>query len=156
MTTTIHEERTTPAVPSQADSEVAKAASLVLARFTDGELPLTVEIRDAHGQGATVLLPAVAAQLLRDILEQLAAGHAVTVLPVEAELTTQQAADLLNVSRPYLVQLLEDRQLPYRKVGTHRRVLLGDVLAYKARVDAARKDSLDQLAALSQQLGLPY
>ena len=77
-----------------------------------------------------------------------------TLLPVEIELTTQHAADLLNVSRPYVVGLVEDGTLPARMVGNQRRLPLKDVLAYKAATRARRRDTLRELAVLDQELGL--
>ncbi|MBB5366172.1 helix-turn-helix domain-containing protein [Deinococcus humi] len=99
-------------------------------------------------------LPAGVAALLHSILGEVAKGHAVQVLPVHAELSTQEAADLLGVSRPHLVKLLEEGALPHHKVGTHRRVKLDDVLTYRHQRDQDRRQALQALADLDQELGL--
>jgi excisionase family DNA binding protein len=104
----------------------------------------------------TIAIPLPAFRLLADILSEMGKGNAVTLIPTCAELTTQQAADLLNVSRPFLVELLEKGEIPYHKVGTHRRVRFHDVMAYKQQTDQARYKALEELSALYQELGLGY
>jgi excisionase family DNA binding protein len=91
-----------------------------------------------------------------DILEAMAAGRGVTLILENAELTTVQAAELLNVSRPFLISLLESRALPYRKVGRHRRIRMEDVMAYKERIDREREAVLDELVAEAQKHGMGY
>jgi len=112
----------------------------------------------AEGASSTevVSIPTSAFRLLMDILNQMAMGNAITLIPVHAELTTQQAAELLNVSRPYLVRLIEDGKLPCRLVGTHRRVLFSDLMSYKRTIDRDRLSVLEELSAEAQDLGLGY
>jgi excisionase family DNA binding protein len=104
--------------------------------------------------GTSIELPDTIVQLLRQIVSHLAKGHALTVVPLRQELTTQQAADLLNVSRPFLIGLLERREIPFVKIGKHRRIRYEDLMRYKRGRDAGRRQALDRLTALSQQYGL--
>lgn len=115
-----------------------------------------IEIYDADNQAHPIELPTSALRLLVDILGELALGNSVKVVPVHAELTSQEAADLLNVSRPHLVKLLEEGALPHHKTGRHRRVLFSDLMAYKQQRDAASSKAMDELASLSEELGMGY
>lgn len=108
------------------------------------------------GDGTVLDIPCTALRLLVGVLAEIADGNAVTVVPVRTELTTQQAADLLNVSRPYLVKLLDERKIPHRRVGNRRRVLLADLFDYKHRDEADRRAIADELTAEAQNLGLDY
>ena len=91
-----------------------------------------------------------------EVLIEIGQGNAVSIIPIHAELTTQEAADVLNVSRPFLVQLLEKGDIPFHKIGTHRRVRYQDVMAYSQRIDTERSKALDELAAQAQELGMGY
>jgi excisionase family DNA binding protein len=102
------------------------------------------------------LHPRAAVPQAGDVLAEMAQGHRVALLPVQAELTTQQAADLLRVSRPYLIRLLEDRKIPFRLVGQHRRVRFDDLLAYRRKDDEARRQLADELTADALALGMGY
>jgi excisionase family DNA binding protein len=101
-------------------------------------------------------LPAGAVALLMDILEAMAAGRGVTIIPENAELTTVEAADVLNVSRPFIIKLLDEGAIPHRKVGKHRRIRMDDVMNYKAKIDAEREAALDQLVAEAQEHDMGY
>ena len=116
----------------------------------EGE-PLRYYLSDSAGR--RVELPASVFRVLVDVVQALARGQSVAVLHYDEELTTQQAADLLQVSRPYLVRLLEEGQIPYHQVGTHRRIYLRDLLAYKEQRDR-RRASLRELRRASEALGL--
>lgn len=115
-----------------------------------------IQIFDDKNQAHQVELPTSALRLLVDILSELADGNAVKVVPVHAELTTQEAADLLNVSRPHLVKLLEEGVLPFHKTGKHRRIRFADLMEFKAKRDQSSEQAMEQLAAQAQELGMGY
>jgi excisionase family DNA binding protein len=142
--------------PSKEDIELARTSGQRLAPIARKGRPLTLRVRDAGQKEETIELPAGAVKLLQAILEDMASGRAVTIVPQNAELTTQQAADFLNVSRPFLVQLLEQKKLPFRLVGTHRRIRFEDVLRFKENMDEERRKVLDRLAAEAQDLKMGY
>ena len=139
-------------LPTDQEAALAAETSRQLAAVISGAE--TVPVRFGEEPGVTIDLPAAAARLLLDILEQMARGNAVTLMPVHAELSTQQAAELLNVSRTHLVQLFDEGRIKHRKVGTHRRVRAEDVLAYRRKSERARREALDEMTAIDQDLGL--
>jgi excisionase family DNA binding protein len=143
--------------PSEADTRLAEESSRRLTKLLGrqgGNFRLRVQADDEPEE--TVILPASAFRLLNDILTEMAKGNAVTLIPVHAELTTQQAADILNVSRPFLVRLVEEGKIPCRKVGTHRRIRFQDLLQYKRHTERERLKALEELAAQAQELGMGY
>jgi excisionase family DNA binding protein len=107
-------------------------------------------------QDETIELPARAVALLMDILEAMAAGQGVTIIPENTELTTVQTAEILHVSRPFLIKLLEQGAIPYRKVGKHRRIRMEDVMRYKQAIDQDREAVLDQLVREAQEQDMGY
>lgn len=143
-------------VPSEALTARARQALHALSRagrFRGSVVRLRPE---GTGKRGTVDVPLEAFQMLMAVLDEMARGNGVTLVPAHAELTTQQAADLLNVSRPHLVRLLEEGRIPSRKVGTHRRVRADDALHHLRQEEKRRKAVLDQLAAEAQKHGLGY
>lgn len=142
--------------PSEADTRLAMESTRALAARKFGKRS-SIKIRLGDGSEAEpVVVPMSAMRLFLQLLREMSQGDAVTLIPTHAELTTQQAADLLNVSRPYLVKLLEEGKIPSRTVGKYRRVRFGDLMDYKRKDDEARAKVLDQLAAEAQELGLGY
>jgi excisionase family DNA binding protein len=145
--------RPSPDMAAEA-AEAARSLAPFLRKRKGAPQHLTVVAKGDHNTRVTV--PRAAFELFVRILGEMANGNAVTIVPVHAELTTQQAADLLNVSRPFMVKLLEEQKIPCRMVGTRRRVRFEDLVRYKQQDEAERQNVLDELTAEAQRLGLDY
>jgi excisionase family DNA binding protein len=143
-------------IPTDEDRQVAREASRLFAPHLSASTGLRVRIGEGHGRSEVAVLPAAAVSLLVELLSEMAKGNSVTMIPVHAELTTQEAANLLNVSRPFVVGLIEQKKIPARKVGTHRRILFSDLMAFKQQIDRDRLAALDELARQAQELGMGY
>ncbi|MBT2988025.1 MAG: helix-turn-helix domain-containing protein [Candidatus Thiodiazotropha sp. (ex Ctena orbiculata)] len=142
-----------PRLPTQEEAKLAAESSrLIAACVGEGE---TAELRLIDGE-IDIKIPISAIHMLRDILNQMAQGNAVSLVPVHAELTTQQAADILNVSRPYLVKLLESGKIAFHKVGRHRRILFQDIMDYMAQRDSESLDLVNELSKEAQDLNMGY
>jgi len=144
-------------LPDEKDIAAAAESRRQLAGFLSTKLETQrIEFLDDEQRPHSVQLPVYALRLLDTILSELALGNAVQVVPIHAELTTQEGADLLNVSRPHLVKLLDDNLIPHTKVGRHRRVKFADLMDYKQRRAAQSRKAMDELAAQAQELGMGY
>ncbi|MEO1446174.1 MAG: excisionase family DNA-binding protein [Cyanobacteria bacterium J06635_11] len=144
-------------VPQGRDIEISKESSSILALYrqaTQNDSNLCLKVIGADGDEQALTIPAVAGRLLADVLNQMAEGHAVTLVPLNAELTTQEAADLLNVSRSYLIEQLEAGEILYHEVGRHRRIRAKDLMVYRQKIAAKRLIAVDDMVALSEEMGL--
>jgi excisionase family DNA binding protein len=145
---------------SEDEARLAEESGLALLRLLRKEAPpfpktaLRVNVERPDGEKAEILLSGATLSLLSAILRELGQGKKIVVMATDTEVTTHHAADFLNVSRPYLVKLLEEGKIPFRKIGPRRRVLLGDLLRYKEQEEAERHRGLDELVAEAQKLGL--
>jgi excisionase family DNA binding protein len=140
--------------PGEVDTQLANRAARrirdYLASHPDDEpIAMNVEV----GDDDALVVPRAAAVMLAQVLALLADGQGVQIMPDRAMLTTQQAADTINVSRPYLIGLLERKEIPYEMVGTHRRIAFADLLAYKRKDDQRRREAVDELTALGEEVG---
>lgn len=154
MTTT---ERTHAVFPTTQQINAAAESSRQIETFlsSKGEHQ-RIELVDETQQRVIAELPTFALRLLGDILSELASGNAVRLVTIHSELTTQEGADILNVSRPHLVKLLEAGQLPHTKTGSHRRIKLADLMAYKEQRDQAGYEAINELVSQAQKLGMGY
>ncbi len=145
---------TDPTIPSDQEALLAREATRVLTGHPADGGSLRIQVAATGKEVTTLDLPAAATAPLLAILKAMGEGKPVAVHAADAEVTTQQAADMLNVSRPYLVGMIDNGTLPARMVGNQRRLPLKDVLAYKRDNQAKRRAALEELAKLDQELGL--
>jgi excisionase family DNA binding protein len=138
-------------VDAQAADRAARRLRDYLESHPDDDL---IEALGEIGDDDALVIPRPTAVMLAQVLDALGQGQGVVIIPKEVELTTQQAADMLNVSRPYLIGLLESGKIPHRKVGRHRRITYEALMEYKRHDDLERRAAADDLADLSQELGL--
>lgn len=141
-------------VPKLTEQETAQLAVQQLAAAGADITQVRLCVEAGRGNPLEIAVPLEALRAIAEVLSHFAHGNAVTVNAVHAEVTTQQAADILGVSRPYFVGLLEEGKIPFRRLHKHRRVRLVDVLAYKEATDRERLDALQELSDLSHELGL--
>ena len=145
---------------SATTARLARQSGAVIERLamsnsgSDTDSVVNVSVEASNGDRAAVLIPGGMLPLIALLLREVSHGRKVRIVSTDAELSTQEAADILNVSRPYFVKLLRQKDIPYRSVGTRRRVLLNDLLAYRDKKSAARLAGVDELVADSQRLGL--
>ncbi|CAK0740370.1 DNA-binding protein [Gammaproteobacteria bacterium] len=142
-------------IPTPQDIEEARDSSRTLSKYAHANR-VRMSLRASNGESDDLILPGHVLQILLGVLAEMAKGNAINLIPIHQEISTQEAADLLNVSRPFLVGLLEKGEMPFRKVGSHRRIFFKDVLDYKERIDAQRNQALNELTALSQEEQMGY
>jgi excisionase family DNA binding protein len=139
-------------LPTPDEIKKARLATQTLAKLADKRGALSLRLRQKENGEVAVELPPAISRMVMELLMLIGKGEAVTLVPIGAELTTQQAADMLNMSRPFLIKLLAEKQIPYHTVGTHRRIRAEDVFRYKHKRDQKRAKALDELAKLGQEI----
>lgn len=154
MSVPLHDKGIT--LPTIQEISLAEESSRKLSAYIQSTNDPTFQLVRRGKDGETISIPASALKLLIVILSQMSKGNAVTLIPVHAELTTQEAADLLSVSRPFLVKVLEEGRIPFHRVGTRRRVYAKDVLRYKEEIDKKRLEILTELANEAQKHNMGY
>ena len=142
--------------PTEEDKRLADASRSCFDIVSTLPYAVRLQFLDEDAPHNAVTLPATVLRLLSEVLNEMAKGNAVTILPNDAMLTTQEAAHILNVSRPFLVGLLEEGRIPYQRLGSHRRILVRDLMAFKANADVERADALRQLTEEAQELNRGY
>jgi excisionase family DNA binding protein len=138
--------------PPTSDAEQAAEAGRHLARAMHDDMQLTVQMDG----GVRFNLPKSANALLYRLMNEMAQGNSVAIIPEQAELTTQEAADQINVSRPHLIRLLEDGKIPFHKVGSHRRIKANDLALFRSHSEEERQRAMDELARQAQALEMGY
>ena len=139
-------------LPSKKDAELATESSRVLSALGQGNGEFKVHLEG----GQELVLPSAVKTLLILLLTEMSRGNAVRIIPIHAELTTQEAAEFLNVSRPHVIKLLERGEIKFHMTGTHRRIRFEDLAEFRKRKESERDEAMNQLASQAQDLGMGY
>lgn len=144
-------------LPTREEALLARACSQGLSAVIDTRSEAQeITLTDREGVAHKVAIPVSALRMFVELLTELGEGNMVKLVPIHAELTTQEAADLLNISRPTLIRLLDDGELVYHRVGNRRKILFSDLQAYKKTLEEKRLAALDEMSSLDQDLGMGY
>lgn len=143
-------------VPSHKEATLAEKSGKILSEYIKKTKNPELQLISNKKEDKKIIVPFQALRLLVGILEEMSQGNAVSLIPIHVELTTQEAADLLNVSRPYFINLLKDGKIPFRKVGTKRRILAKDVLRFKTNIEKKRLKAVEALTKQAQELKMGY
>ena len=143
---------------TKSDQKIALLSVKILADSEDQATKNKDEVIKFKLQGSdeVVIIPLKALHLLNAIISNMSQGKSIALMPTDAEVSTQQAAEILNVSRPHVIKLVEKGEIPHKKVGSHRRILLHDILKYESNLKSNRRKKLNALAKEAQQLNLGY
>ena len=140
-------------LPSKADMELARVAQRCIMEALDRSKAIQIRLESEDGVLPPIELPPASLQLIGRLLGLMSEGKSFTLMPEKQELTTVEAANFLNVSRPFVIKEIEGGRLKHRMVGTHRRVLLADLMEYANQVQIKRESALDELSQVSHELG---
>ena len=153
---TVERERLVPPEMTPEQLEMLSAAERMLMESLDRSRAATITIERDDGAESAIAVPAPMLRILAQTLGMMARGQTITLVPEQQELSTVEAANFLNVSRPFVIKEIQQGRLPHRMVGTHRRVLFSDLVAYAKKMREGRQSALDQMAANERELGLDY
>ena len=156
MRTIDHVREVTPPVLNSKDKEMVRLAQRCIMASLDHSRAAVITLTTDTGEHPTVEVPPAALKLIGQLLGVMSEGRPVVLMPTEQELTTVEAASFLNVSRPFVIKEMESGRLPHRKVGSHRRISMEDLLAYAQKMRAQQVKALDRMAKNARELGLDY
>lgn len=156
MTTIDRPQNVESTVLNAADKDLARAAQRCIMAALDHSRAASLVLTTEDGEHPQVEVPPAALRLIGQLLGVMSQGKSVVLMPAERELTTVEAAHFLNVSRPFVIKEMEAGRLPYRKVGTHRRVTLNRLMDYEQAMRQQQEQALERMADNARALGLDY
>jgi len=153
MTTVKRERESVAASPSRQDMELARVAQRCIMEALDRSKAVKIKLESEAGDLPPIELPPASLRLIGQLLGLMSEGRPIALMPEKQELTTVEAANFLNVSRPFVIKEIDAGRIPHRKVGSHRRVLLSDPIEYAESMHAGHEAALENLSKLSVELG---